>query len=106
MCHNVGLSMHWLEQGMMQIWSGHQHLAAGAMSAVAVASLSGNLYNGGVCVQLAIDNVLPPYLGNQFGYSTVKAANFAAIFGLMNFWARPLGGYLSDLTGRRYGTCP
>ena len=56
-----------------------------------------------VHMQLAIDNVLPPYLGNQFGYSIVKAANFAAIFGLMNFWARPLGGYLSDLCGRRYG---
>lgn len=52
-------------------------------------------------MQLALDNVLPAYLGSQFGYSIVKAANYAAIFGLMNFWARPLGGYLSDLMGRR-----
>ncbi|KAL3158244.1 hypothetical protein ABBQ38_010496 [Trebouxia sp. C0009 RCD-2024] len=54
-------------------------------------------------VELALDNVLPAYLGSQFGYSIVKAANYAAIFGMMNFWARPLGGYLSDLTGRRWG---
>lgn len=52
-------------------------------------------------MQLAINNVLAPYLGRQFGFSTVKAANFAATFGLMNFWARPLGGYLSDLFGKR-----
>ena len=53
-------------------------------------------------MQLAINNVLAPYLGRQFNFSTVKAANFAATFGLMNFWARPLGGFLSDFFGRRY----
>lgn len=53
-------------------------------------------------MQLAINNVLSPYLGNTFGFSTVKAANFAATFGLMNFWARPLGGFLSDFVGSRY----
>lgn len=49
--HDVGVSMYWSEQGVMQIWSGHQHLAAGVMSAVAVGSLSVNSYNGGVCVR-------------------------------------------------------
>lgn len=52
-------------------------------------------------VQLAIDNVLAPYLGNQFGFSITKAANLAAIFGMLNFVARPFGGYLSDVMGRR-----
>ena len=54
------------------------------------------------CLQLAIDNVLAPYLGNQFGFSITKAANLAAIFGMLNFVARPFGGYLSDVCGRRY----
>lgn len=52
-------------------------------------------------LQLAINNVLAPYLGRQFNFSTVKAANFAATFGLMNIWARPLGGFMSDYFGRR-----
>lgn len=52
-------------------------------------------------MQLAIDNTLAPYLGSQFGFSTNKAANLASIFGMMNFWARPLGGFLSDIVGRR-----
>ncbi len=55
-------------------------------------------------MQLAIDNTLAPYLGSQFGFSTNKAANLASIFGMMNFWARPLGGFLSDIVGRRYET--
>ncbi|DBA87666.1 hypothetical protein WJX77_011209 [Trebouxia sp. C0004] len=54
-------------------------------------------------VELAIDNTLAPYLGSQFGFSTNKAANLASIFGMMNFWARPLGGFLSDIVGRRFG---
>lgn len=60
------------------------------------------LFNLACAVQLAIDNVLAPYLGNQFGFSITKAANLAAIFGMLNFVARPLGGYLSDVCGRRY----
>ncbi len=55
-------------------------------------------------MQLAIDNTLAPYLGSQFGFSTNKAANLASIFGMMNFWARPLGGFLSDIVGRRSAT--
>ena len=52
-------------------------------------------------VELALDNVLPSYLGSNFNFSTTKAGNLAAIFGTLNFIARPIGGVFSDLTGRR-----
>ena len=53
--------------------------------------------------QLALDNALAPYFEKNFGFGITKAANLAAIFGMLNFVARPMGGYVSDLMGRRYG---
>lgn len=55
------------------------------------------------CMQLTLDNALAPYLTNQFGFSILKAGNLAAIFGIMNFGARPAGGILSDVLGKRFG---
>lgn len=55
------------------------------------------------CLQLALDNALAPYFEKNFGFGITKAANLAAIFGMLNFFARPLGGYFSDLCGRRWG---
>ena len=55
------------------------------------------------CLQLTLDNALAPYLTNQFGFSITKAGNLAAIFGIMNFGARPAGGVLSDVLGKRFG---
>ena len=54
-------------------------------------------------VQLTLDNALAPYLNTQFGFSITKAGNLAAIFGMMNFGARPAGGVLSDVLGKRFG---
>ncbi|CAL8471937.1 g11479 [Coccomyxa elongata] len=54
-------------------------------------------------VELALDNALAPYFEKNFGFGITKAANLASIFGMLNFVARPLGGYLSDLAGRRWG---
>ncbi|KAK9842928.1 hypothetical protein WJX74_004522 [Apatococcus lobatus] len=54
-------------------------------------------------VELTLDNALAPYLTNQFGFSITKAGNLAAIFGIMNFGARPAGGILSDVLGKRFG---
>eukprot|EP00891_Asterochloris_glomerata_P003456 jgi/Astpho2/3456/Aster-07053 len=54
-------------------------------------------------VELALDNVLPTYLGNNFNFSVTKAGNLAAIFGTLNFIARPMGGVFSDLMGRKWG---
>ena len=54
-------------------------------------------------VQLALDNALAPFFENNFGFGITKAANLAAIFGMMNFFSRPLAGLFSDLIARRYG---
>ena len=54
-------------------------------------------------MQLALDNALAPFFENNFGFGITKAANLAAIFGMMNFFARPLSGLFSDLIARRYG---
>ena len=54
-------------------------------------------------VQLALDNVLPPYYSNVFGYSITRAGNIAAIFGCLNFVSRPLGGVMSDVAGKLFG---
>ncbi|OSX68190.1 hypothetical protein POSPLADRAFT_1043315 [Postia placenta MAD-698-R-SB12] len=56
--------------------------------------------------ELAIDanlsNVLyGMYKSESFGQT--KAGYIASIYGLMNTWSRPLGGYLGDLIYRRYG---
>lgn len=57
-----------------------------------------------VCLsQLALDNALAPYFEKNFGFGITKAANLASIFGMLNFISRPLGGYFSDLAGRRWG---
>ncbi len=62
-------------------------------------------YINSICVglQLTLDNALAPYLNNQFGFSITKAGNLAAIYGCMNFLARPAGGILSDVLGKRFG---
>ena len=54
-------------------------------------------------LQLTLDNALAPYLNTQFGFSITKAGNLAAIYGLLNFGARPAGGILSDVLGKRFG---
>ena len=54
-------------------------------------------------MQLALDNALAPFFENNFGFGITKAANLAAIFGMMNFFARPLSGLFSDLIARRWG---
>ena len=54
-------------------------------------------------VQLALDNALAPFFESNFGFGITKAANLAAIFGMLNFVARPCGGLCSDLAARRFG---
>jgi NNP family nitrate/nitrite transporter-like MFS transporter len=54
-------------------------------------------------VELTIDNNLAEYFADHFGKGIVAAGNLAAIFGLLNFFSRPGGGYISDLCGRRWG---
>ena len=56
-----------------------------------------------VALQLALDNALAPYFTSQFRWSITKAGNLAAIFGLMNFVSRPLGGVFSDFCAKYFG---
>ena len=54
-------------------------------------------------MQLALDNALSPYYSGQFGWSITHAGNIAAIFGMLNFVSRPLGGVYTDLMGKYFG---
>jgi MFS transporter, NNP family, nitrate/nitrite transporter len=45
-------------------------------------------------VELTVDNNLAPYIQSQFNKSILAAGNFAAIFGLLNFFSRPGGAFL------------
>jgi NNP family nitrate/nitrite transporter-like MFS transporter len=48
--------------------------------------------------ELALNSVLASYYAQNFpGLSQTAAANWAAMFGFLNFVARPLGGVVSDL---------
>lgn len=42
-------------------------------------------------VELTVDNNLAPYIQSQFNKSLLAAGNYAAIFGLLNFFSRPGG---------------
>lgn len=59
----------------------------------------------GACfgVELTMDNVAHMYFVDQFGLSVSHAGLAAGAFGLMNLFARALGGLLADGCGRRWG---
>lgn len=46
-------------------------------------------------VELTVNNVAATYFSDEFGLSTSKAGLVAALFGLMNLFARSLGGIWS-----------
>lgn len=46
-------------------------------------------------VELTVNNTLSQYFQDFFGLSTTKAATAASLFGLMNLFARSLGGMWS-----------
>lgn len=51
--------------------------------------------------ELAVVSMLPLFFIDQFGVSTVMAGMTAGCFAVMNLFARPGGGFLSDAFGRR-----
>lgn len=61
--------------------------------------------NYGYCfgVELTVNNNISPYLYDQFDISLGLAGTLGSCFGLMNIFARSLGGITSDLTVKRYG---
>ncbi|MEM7159429.1 MAG: MFS transporter [Myxococcota bacterium] len=59
----------------------------------------------GACfgVELTINNVAAIYFHDRFGLSLAMAGIIASLFGLMNLFARTLGGHFGDTLGIRYG---
>lgn len=51
-------------------------------------------------VELTVDNNLAPYIQAQFSKSLLASGNFAAIFGLLNFFSRPGGALLQHFSFR------
>lgn len=59
----------------------------------------------GACfgVELTINNIAALYFIDYFGMNLTTAGLIAASFGLMNIFARPLGGILGDKCGVKFG---
>jgi MFS transporter, NNP family, nitrate/nitrite transporter len=51
--------------------------------------------------ELAVVSILPLFFKDQFGLSLTAAGFLGASFGMTTFFARPLGGWLSDRFGRK-----
>ena len=54
-------------------------------------------------IELTFHNLAALYFKDSFGLSLQAAGLVAGIFGLMNLFARSLGGYASDSVGLRFG---
>jgi NNP family nitrate/nitrite transporter-like MFS transporter len=61
------------------------------------------LYGACFGIELTMDNVAALYFRDQFHLSLKGAGMVASSFGLMNIFARALGGVLGDAAGLRYG---
>ncbi len=59
----------------------------------------------GACfgIELTINNVAALYFADYFGLGLKAAGATAAMFGLMNIFARTLGGYFGDVFGKKWG---
>lgn len=54
-------------------------------------------------IELTMNNVAALYFHDRFTLDLRTAGLIAGLFGLMNLFARTLGGYLSDASGARWG---
>ena len=54
-------------------------------------------------VELTMNNIIAPYLFDQFDLNLEIAGALASLFGLMNIFARSVGGLCSDVTAAKYG---
>ncbi len=61
------------------------------------------LYAACFGIELTIHNVAALYFADYFMLDLKTAGTVAALFGLMNIFARTLGGVVGDLFGRRWG---
>mmetsp|Transcript_31471 Transcript_31471/g.63933 ORF Transcript_31471/g.63933 Transcript_31471/m.63933 type:complete len:489 (+) Transcript_31471:491-1957(+) len=58
-------------------------------------------YAGCFGVELTVNNSMTSYFVNKFGLGLVSAGSIASCFGLMNLFARALGGILSDYANKK-----
>ena len=61
------------------------------------------VYGHNFGVELTMDNIIVPYLYDQFALSLTMSGVLGAIFGLMNIFSRASGGMLSDLSAKYSG---
>lgn len=61
------------------------------------------LYGFSFGVELTMNNIVASYFFDQFEVSLSVAGTLGACFGLMNLFARSLGGIVSDWAGKIYG---
>jgi NNP family nitrate/nitrite transporter-like MFS transporter len=61
------------------------------------------LYGACFGIELTLDNIAALYFTDYFGLGLETAGLAAASFGMMNLFARALGGYLGDRCGQRWG---
>jgi NNP family nitrate/nitrite transporter-like MFS transporter len=54
-------------------------------------------------IEITIDNVAATYFVDKFETSMIVAGALASIFGMMNLFARALGGIVSDKVGKIHG---
>jgi NNP family nitrate/nitrite transporter-like MFS transporter len=54
-------------------------------------------------VEITVDNYAASFFHDNYGASLIMAGLLASIFGWLNIFARALGGFVSDKTGKRFG---
>jgi NNP family nitrate/nitrite transporter-like MFS transporter len=54
-------------------------------------------------IELSVDNVIGYFFHDHFSLSQTKAGMIGALFGLMNFFSRATGGFLSDYAYQKRG---
>ncbi|MEW6777836.1 MAG: MFS transporter [Bdellovibrionota bacterium] len=61
------------------------------------------LYGACFGVELTVHNVAPLYFRDRFGLDLKTAGLLAGVFGIQALFARPLGGWIGDKAGNRWG---